>query len=109
MIAAGLQNRAFNFAQMLYVNQGTENTGWLSDEMVAQAAASIPGLRVPDLLAARKGVGVSKIATQIDSISHAGSINATPTFVVQSGIGGKVTLVAPSAAALRAAIDAALP
>ncbi len=109
MIAAGLQNRAFNFAQMLYVNQGTENTGWLSDEMVGKAAASIPGLRVSDLLAARKGVGVTKLSTQIDSISHAAHIDATPTFVVQSGIGGNVTLVAPSAAALRAAIEAALP
>ncbi len=109
MIAAGLQNRAFNFAEVLYLNQGTENTGWLNDEMIAQAAASIPGLRVADLLAARKGVGVSKVATQIDSISHAGRIDATPTFVIQNGIGSKATLVAPSEAGLRAAIDAALP
>ena len=31
MIAAGAQNKAFNFAQILYDNQGTENTGWLND------------------------------------------------------------------------------
>jgi protein-disulfide isomerase len=109
MIAAGRQNRAFDFAEILYFNQGTENTGWLSEEMVSQAAASIPGLRVPDLLAALKGAGVSKLAAQYDAVSHAGHVNATPTFVVQNGIGDQVTLVAPSAAALRAAIDAALP
>lgn len=109
MIAAGRQNGAFDFAEILYFNQGTENTGWLSDEMVSHAAASVPGLRVPDLLAARKGVGVSKLAAEYDALSRAGHVNATPTFVVESGIGSRVTLVAPSAAALRAAIDAALP
>jgi len=51
MIAAGNQNRAFNYAQILYFNQGTENTGWLSENMVASAAASIPGLDVTKLLA----------------------------------------------------------
>ena len=49
-IAAGLQNKAFDFAEILYDNQRTENTGWLTSAMVAQAAASIPGLNVPQLL-----------------------------------------------------------
>ena len=32
MLAAAEQNKAFNFSQMLYYNQGTENTGWLTDD-----------------------------------------------------------------------------
>src|SRR5439155_1071045 len=43
MFAAAKQNRAYNFASVLYDNQGTENTGWLNDAMVAQIAASVPG------------------------------------------------------------------
>mgnify|MGYP003297780061 CR=1 FL=1 len=35
MIAASKQNRAFNFAQITYANQGTENTGWVTDEDAA--------------------------------------------------------------------------
>jgi hypothetical protein len=42
-IAAGRQNKMFNFAELLYVNQGVENSGWLNDEMISAAAASIPG------------------------------------------------------------------
>ena len=44
MIAASKQNRAFNFAQLLYFNQGPEDGGWLNDTMVASAAKSIPGV-----------------------------------------------------------------
>ena len=47
MLAAGMQNKAFNYSSILYDNQGTENTGWLDDNMVVQAAASIPGLEGP--------------------------------------------------------------
>jgi hypothetical protein len=41
-IAAGQQDKEFNFTQLLYVNQAGENSGWLSDEMVRSAAFSIP-------------------------------------------------------------------
>ena len=53
-LAAAKQNRLFNFSQLLYFNQGTENTGWLNDAMIKAAAASIPGLDVPRLLSDRK-------------------------------------------------------
>ena len=49
MIAACKQNRGFNFAQLLYFNQGPENGGWLDDAMVAAAATSIPGVNVAAL------------------------------------------------------------
>ncbi len=51
-IAAGQQDKEFNFTQLLYANQAGENSGWLSDDMVRAAAASIPGLDVNQLLAA---------------------------------------------------------
>ena len=51
-IAAGQQNRMFNFVQLLYDNQAGENSGWLSDDMVRSAAASIPGLDVAQLQSA---------------------------------------------------------
>ena len=56
MIAASKQNRAFNFAQLLYFNQGPEDGGWLDDTMVASAAKSIPGVNVAGLQAAAKAL-----------------------------------------------------
>jgi protein-disulfide isomerase len=50
MLAAGRQNRLFDFTQLLYVNQGAENTGWLSEAMIESTAAGIPGLDLPLLL-----------------------------------------------------------
>src|SRR5215210_166373 len=43
-IAAGEQGHLFDFAQLLYFNQGPENGGWLDDTMVASAATSIEGV-----------------------------------------------------------------
>lgn len=86
VLAAAQQNRAFNYAEVLYDNQGTENTGWLSDDMVASAAASIPGLRVHTLLAERKSSSVKAQAQNVDSLAQADKVNSTPTlFVGKSG------------------------
>jgi protein-disulfide isomerase len=109
VIAAASQDRAFNLAALLFVNQGQENTGWLSEDMVANAAASIPGLRVHDLLTLRHDPAIAKVAAGYDAVAKAGNVNSTPTFVVVGDGGGSKTIVAPSAAALAAAIEQALP
>src|SRR3954470_8183912 len=51
LLAAGAQHKLFQAAQLLYLYQGTENTGWLSDRFVSSLAASLPGLDVGALRA----------------------------------------------------------
>ena len=46
-IAAGMQNRGWNFIELFYRNQGTENTGYITDEFLTVIA---------------KGAGVKDIA-----------------------------------------------
>lgn len=82
MIAAGLQGKAFNFAQLLYDNQGTENTGWLGDGMVAQAAKSIPGLNPRELFSARDSAGIREQAAMFDQEAAAHHVSSTPTLFV---------------------------
>lgn len=82
VLAAAQQNKAFNYAQMLYDNQGTENTGWLNDSMVYQTAASIPGLNVPKLLSDRKSSAVKAAASNVDAQAQVDNVNATPTVLV---------------------------
>jgi protein-disulfide isomerase len=77
-IAAGRQNRMFNFAQLLYHNQGSENTGWLDDDMVEQAAGSIPGLDVPALLSDRDSTAVRNAA----QVFASDAVTRTPTILV---------------------------
>jgi len=111
MLAAANQNRAFNFAQLLYGNQGVENTGWLNDQMVYKAAASIPGLMVKKLFDQRSSASVKSAANAVDASASANGVNATPTvFVGKTGTGLKeVTLRSNTdEASVAKAIDSAL-
>jgi protein-disulfide isomerase len=82
MLAAAQQNKGFNYASILYDNQGTENTGWLDDNMVTQAASSIPGLKVPLLLAQRKSAAVRRAAANVAAQAQADQVQGTPTIFV---------------------------
>jgi protein-disulfide isomerase len=112
MFAAAAQNKAFDFAQVLYDNQGTENTGWLSDSMVYQIAASVNGLNVPKLLADRSSSSVSSQADAVAAAALANKVSGTPTVFVGKN-GTKPQLVgsngaAPDQAQVVTAIDTAL-
>jgi protein-disulfide isomerase len=111
MFAAAQQNKAWNFAEVLYLNQRTENTGWLNDSMVAQAAASVDGLNVQKLWSARNSGAISKQIADVAAQAQINNVSGTPTvFVGKSG--SKQKLVGspgsvPDLAQTEAAIDAA--
>jgi protein-disulfide isomerase len=109
-VAAMLRNRFFEFAQLMYANQGTENSGWVTDQLVADAYASIPGINVDSAMAGRNSAAVARQERQFDSQSHADNVLGTPTVLVGKS-GGKLTEVAPGGsptlAQLRAAIEKA--
>jgi protein-disulfide isomerase len=111
MFAAAQQNKAWNFAEVLYLNQRTENTGWLNDSMVAQAAASVDGLDVQKLWSARNSGTISKQVADVAAQAQINNVNGTPTvFVGKSGskqklVGANGTV--PDLAQTEAAIDAA--
>jgi protein-disulfide isomerase len=110
MIAAFQQNRGFNFAQLLYFNQGAENGGWLDDSMVADAAASIPGVKVKALQAAAGSQAVADEAATYDGQAQADALTGTPTLVLGK-TGGKLTSLgagSPTVEQLSAAIEQTL-
>jgi protein-disulfide isomerase len=111
MIAAERQNQAFNFAQLLYFNQGAENSGWLDDSMVAAAARSIPGVNVKALQDAMNSSSVADESQTYDQEAQTDQVGGTPT-VLAGKTGGKLATVtpggSPDVAALSAAIDTAL-
>jgi protein-disulfide isomerase len=82
LIAAGKQSRLFHFLHLVYLNQGPENTGWLSEELVQEAAASIPGLDVPRLLDARNDDAVINRASAFDVEAQTAGVSSTPTIYV---------------------------
>jgi protein-disulfide isomerase len=82
MLAAAAQNKGFNYASVLYDNQGTENTGWLNDDMVGKAAASVGGLKVQQLLSDRNSSTVKKQASNVAAEAQADQVSGTPTVLV---------------------------
>ena len=91
VLAAAEQNKAFNLAETLYDNQGTENTGWLSKSLVESAAASVPGLRVRALLDAMSSSEVRAAAKRVDQLAKAEGVTETPTiFVGKTGTRGTI-------------------
>jgi protein-disulfide isomerase len=110
-LAAGQQSKLFNFTQLLYFNQGVENTGWLDDDMVTSAAASIPGVDVPRVLSDRSSATTDEQASAFDSQANADGVTETPTILVgKSGATPRqVTLASPDdVQSVAAAIQAAL-
>jgi protein-disulfide isomerase len=110
-IAAGNQNRMFDFMQLLYANQGAENSGWLDNQMITAAAASIPGINVPKLLDDRGSDAVKNRASEFDQAAASDSVRQTPTVLVGRSGGSlkAVTLTSLSSpASIENAIKAAL-
>ena len=111
MFAAGFQNHAFDFVQLLYDNQQTENTGWLDDAIVAKAAESIPGVNPRELVRQSSSDAVVTLGARINQLARVDRVKGTPTlFVGKVGETPKlVNIKSPTdAATLNAAIQAAL-
>jgi protein-disulfide isomerase len=105
--AAAQQNKMFNFNQLLYDNQGTENTGWLDDNVINSAAASIPGLDASRFQSDRGSEAVKNALATIDSQADKAAVRSTPTiYVVHKG--GKPQLVNLSSPGDPSALEAAI-
>ena len=98
VLAAAEQNKAFNVAELFYDNQGVENSGWLSDNMVRAVASSTTGLRVHTLLSAMSSSAVKAAAQNVDKLVQADNVTSTPTILVgKTGTHGtKLTLKSPT-------------
>jgi protein-disulfide isomerase len=97
-LAAGKQNKLFNLSELLYYNQGPENTGWLNDDLLASAAASIPGLDAERMLSERNSAEIGNEANALDAQAQEQGVNSTPTILVgKTGEQPKlVTISSPS-------------
>ena len=88
VIAAGMQNRAWHLIDLLYRNQGAENSGWVSDALLRSALLKIPGIDVADVLTEERAVATTTAmrTAQQQAEQAMGSELRTPTFeVARSG------------------------
>ena len=86
VIAAGGQGKLFQFADALYQNQGAENSGWVSDELLRQISGEL-GLDWQKLQKDADGPAVLQQANAMASEAEQRSVPGTPWFYVQIGDG----------------------
>ncbi|MGZ4333788.1 MAG: DsbA family protein [Gaiellaceae bacterium] len=109
-LAAGKQNRFWNVLELLYENQGTENTGWVTDSFLQSLGEGVPGLDWRTMLNARHSASVDDAIARAASLAHQAGVNSTPSFAV-GPTGGQLELVTVSSldvGGIAPAIDAAL-
>ncbi len=78
--AAALQNRLWPFAELFYLNQGTENSGYVTSSFLKAVAAATPGLDAGRALAATNSASVTAQLTRAENSARTLEVTSTPTF-----------------------------
>jgi len=81
VLAAGLQNRAWNMIEQLYARQGAENSGWVNDDTLREAG-SAAGIDVEKMMAQRYSARVSAQIVANDNLASQLGVRGTPTFAL---------------------------
>lgn len=98
LIAASLQNKGYQYAKVLYDNQGQEESGWLTGPMMANIAASTTGLDLAKWQQDVNSSGVKSIANEVDKLATQKKVTGTPTVLVGCVGGPQRDIVAAQAA-----------
>lgn len=102
-LAAGEQDRMWNFITLFYENQGTENSGYVTDEFL-QAIAEQAGLDLPQWEQDRVDPRWDAELDAVDREAGKAGFDGTPSILVK-GRGGESPLQGvPSAADVEAAV-----
>lgn len=80
--AAEEQNKLWNFIDLMYLNQGEENTGYVTTAYLHRLLAAVPGLNVPLAEAASQGRQAAAVLTAANAAAKASGVNATPSFLI---------------------------
>jgi protein-disulfide isomerase len=109
-LAAGEQDRLWNVAHLLYQQQGGENEGWVTEELLRGIGHAAPGLDVDRMLETRTEAGVERQLASSAQAATAAGIAGTPSFLIGPTGGDLEPLVVDrlEPSAFRPAIEAAL-
>jgi protein-disulfide isomerase len=107
-LAAGDQNHLWDFQDGLYARQGEENSGWVTDELLREVGASIPGLDVDRVFADSESETVSTEIAQTQQQATEAEVPGTPWFFLQVGDAEPYAIQPGSLDEFRAALDDAL-
>ena len=89
VIAAADQNKGFQYAKVLYDNQRTENSGWLTGQEMATIAASVDGLNMAQWRNDVNSSSSETAAKAVTALANQKNVKGTPTIFI-GPTGGKL-------------------
>ena len=107
-LASAQQNKMFEFVDLVYHNQGAEETGWVDDEYLRRIGSAV-GVDVDRALAARESPAVTGELDRAIAEGKAAGLESTPWFTIAKGAGKpkRLEIEDLTAEAATEAIDAA--
>ena len=75
---------------LVYRNQGAENTDWVTEDFLRSVGAAVPGLDVDAMMDAAGSDEVTAAMSKSQSSAAADRINSTPSFLLGE-TGGQLT------------------
>ena len=97
-LAAGQQDKLWYFIELLYANQGAENSGWVTDDLLESIAASTPGIDSQRLAADRSSRAIGVEMAKANTQAQAAGVRGTPSFEIGATGGRLQTLQVTSLA-----------
>jgi protein-disulfide isomerase len=109
-LAAGRQGKLWQAVHLLYANQGSENSGWVTDDFLRQTGAAIPGLDTERALRESFSPEVDRQMAEAREAATRLGVQGTPSFAAgRTGTSpAPIAISSLDADALRPALDSLL-
>jgi protein-disulfide isomerase len=98
VIGAAAQDKGFEYAKILYDNQGQEESGWLNGQEMAQIGASVNGLDMQRWQTDTNSPAAKSVADSVDALAKKANVVGTPTILVGCARGKLRDVSTPSLA-----------
>jgi protein-disulfide isomerase len=108
LLAAGEQRKLWDLQEAMYRNQGGENDGWVTDELIRELGVEIPALDVDQLFVDAERDDIAAEAEGAGAAAEAAGIEGTPTLQIAIGDDDPYDIQVADVDQLRAALDDAL-
>ena len=82
-LAAGKQDRFWDYMELFYHQQGTEDTGYVNQSYLDGIAAQIPGLNISQWNSARNDSSLASQVQADEAAGHTLGVTGTPTLVAK--------------------------
>lgn len=110
--AASMQNRLWQYVDLFYLNQGEENSGYVTDEFLTRIGRAVRGLDVQKAMGNRSLPSIQRALTEAQTEWTVAGFQGTPSFLL-GPTGGRLSAMlgeqtAPTVSNVSQAIDAQL-